>query len=298
MNPTFPLLVAFLSHTQIHASTWHQLHELSWILLPKHVTIEYTHSKISRRNREMCSRSETKGDLVKDLNWLPVEIPICSQFFKRGEERETRWRKKGIEVETESPWGLRRHYTPRLSADAPKTILNSRKSCEGPLSFANSLPSSRSFRLPLAKGAHIIPLPLPPWSFDPPPRLRNSRERKTKTIVWSFPPSGRATFLRPLSFENSLVLTMSSMKFHNISSSSFSCLSLWRRWRKVFQNYEIVKIVCFLISHDGGWWRISRELSNFLKRSFSWYFTFNNDKKKKILSVLLSSQNLSPLLDD
>ena len=74
------------------------------------------------------------------------------------------------------------------------------------------------------------------------------------------------------------------------------------RWRKVFQNYEIVKIVCFLIGHDGGWWRrYSRESSNFLKRSFPRYFTFNNDRRRKrrknSFDTALSAKYPSPLLD-
>lgn len=159
-----------------HTDTRFNVTSTRWILLSEHVTMcvhrIYTHSRkfLEEIEKDVFSkRGEGRsGQRFKLAGWL-VEIPICSQFFKRGGSGNE-VEEKGIEVETESPWGLRRHYTPRLSADAPKTILNSRKSCEGPLSFANSLPSSRSFRLPLANDAHIIPLPLPPWSFDPPPR--------------------------------------------------------------------------------------------------------------------------------
>ena len=120
-----------------------------------------------------------------------VEIP-CSRFFKRHVLKREKRRRVWKKVETESPWGLRRHYTPGLSADAPKTILNSRKSCEGPLSFANSLPTS-AFLLPAPTAVptrNIIPRDLSTLCFA----RRNSRERKTKTVVWSFPPSGRPTF--------------------------------------------------------------------------------------------------------
>lgn len=206
-----PLCSSLFSRTQIHASqrdinsnplTLGTCNHRACVYTEYTYTYTHVGENFSKKSRNVFpKRGEGRsGQRFKLAAWL-VEIPICSQFFKRGGSGNE-VEEKGIQVETESPWGLRRHYTPRLSADAPKTILNSRKSCEGPLSFANSLPSSRSFRLPLANGAHIIPLPLPPspWSFDPPPRFapRNSRERKTKTIVWSFPPSGRATFLRPL----------------------------------------------------------------------------------------------------
>lgn len=149
----------------------------------------------------------------------------------------------------ESPWSLRRHYNPSLSAAAPKTILNSGKSW-GPFSHSFSL-SVFCFREQAFYGHTTtkeqrilsdLPLPLPTfyYSTQPPtstktfPPLHETSAAKPRRHFDRF--SNESTALRTLQTE-----TLSPSHKDFFSSEHCSSIDINYNntiFKEMFQNFS------------------------------------------------------------